>query len=197
MAEEIHNAAVVLPRALMLTVLINGILGFGMLIAVLFCMGNIEDAVNSPTGYPFIEIFFQATGSITGTVLMTTILLIIAMFGIMGILAGASRQVWSFARDRAVPGWRLWIKVRTSKDDIFEPLYLTSRIGRFLHRNTCVFDSSYIHDCLASMPYQHWIRGCPPGHYVHGRLSDISIVSDSGLSASLSSLQRRYFQTQR
>lgn len=111
MAEEISNAAVIIPRAIMLSVLINGILGFAMLIAVLFCMGNIEDILNSSTGYPFIEIFYQATGSTAGAVLMCTIILIIAIFGVIGILAVTSRQLWSFARDRAVPGWRLWIRV--------------------------------------------------------------------------------------
>ncbi|CAG8224737.1 unnamed protein product [Penicillium salamii] len=114
MAEEIHNAAIVLPRAIMLSVLINGILGFSMLIAILFCMGNIQDALNTPTGYPFIEIFFHSTGSITGAVLLSTIVLLISMFGVMGMIAAASRQFWSFSRDRAIPGWRLWVKVLPS-----------------------------------------------------------------------------------
>ncbi|KAJ5482212.1 hypothetical protein N7475_001024 [Penicillium sp. IBT 31633x] len=114
MAEEINNAAVVIPRAIMLSVLINGILGFAMLISVLFCAGNIDDALKSPTGYPYIEIFYQATGSTTGTVLMCTIVLIIGIFGVVGILAAASRQIWSFARDQAVPCWRLWIQISTS-----------------------------------------------------------------------------------
>lgn len=111
MAEEIHNAAIVLPRAMMLCVLINGILGFGMLIALLFCMGDIQDALSTRTGYPFIEIFFHSTGSTVGAVLMSTIVLVISMFGVMGMLAAASRQFWSFSRDRAVPGWRVWSKV--------------------------------------------------------------------------------------
>lgn len=126
MAEEIHNAAVILPRAIMLSALINGVLGFSMLIAVLFCMGNIEEALASPTGYPFIEIFAHATGSIAGAAVMSTIVLIISIFGVMGILAALSRQIWSFARDRAVPGWRLWVKVGTE----FLNLPVTFRLDR-------------------------------------------------------------------
>ncbi|KAJ5860478.1 amino acid/polyamine transporter I [Penicillium soppii] len=114
MAEEIHNAAIVIPRAMMLSVLINGILGFGMLIAMLFSMGDIEVALNSPTGYPFMEIFYQSTHSTAGAVVMSTILITIGIFGVIGILAAASRQFWSFARDRAVPGWRLWVQVSSS-----------------------------------------------------------------------------------
>ncbi|KAJ5185657.1 hypothetical protein N7472_010497 [Penicillium cf. griseofulvum] len=114
MAEEINNAAIVVPRAMMLSVLINGILGFGMLIAVLFCSGNIEDALHSATGYPYIEILYRETGSTAGTVVMCTIVLILGIFGVIGILATASRQIWSFARDRAVPGWRLWSHIFAS-----------------------------------------------------------------------------------
>ncbi|CAG7921999.1 unnamed protein product [Penicillium olsonii] len=127
MAEEIHNAAIVLPRAMMLCVLINGILGFGMLISLLFCMGDIQDALSTRTGYPFIEIFFHSTGSTVGAVLMSTIVLVISMFGVMGMLAAASRQFWSFSRDRAVPGWRVWSKVLPSnRIPIYSILLITT-----------------------------------------------------------------------
>ena len=95
----------------MLSVLINGSLGFGMLIAVLFCLGNLEEALNTPTGYPYMEIFRQATDSVSGALGMTSIILIIGICTIFGLLAATSRQFWSFARDRAVPGWRIWSKV--------------------------------------------------------------------------------------
>ena len=45
---------------------INGAMGFGMLLAVLFSMGDIEAATESDTGYPIIDIFTFATGSISG-----------------------------------------------------------------------------------------------------------------------------------
>ena len=38
---------------------LNGVLGFVMIIALLFCIGDIDNAINSPTKYPFIEIFYQ------------------------------------------------------------------------------------------------------------------------------------------
>ncbi|OGM50766.1 choline transport protein [Aspergillus bombycis] len=111
MAEEVANATVAIPRAVLLSVLINGTLGFTMLIATLFCMGDIDKALNTPTGYPFIEIFYQATDSVSGALGMSSVLLIIAVCSVIGMLAATSRQFWSFARDRAVPGWRLWSKV--------------------------------------------------------------------------------------
>jgi amino acid transporter len=114
MAEEVKNASVAIPRAIMLSVLINGTLGFSMLIAVLFCLEDVDAALNSATGYPFMEIFYQATNSVSGALGMTSILLIIAICSVIGMLAATSRQFWSFARDRAVPGWRVWSKVSPS-----------------------------------------------------------------------------------
>ncbi|THC97921.1 hypothetical protein EYZ11_002619 [Aspergillus tanneri] len=54
MAEEISNAPIYVPWSLMLTVLINGSLGFAMLLALLFCLGDIDKALQDPTGLPFI-----------------------------------------------------------------------------------------------------------------------------------------------
>lgn len=111
MSEEITNAATAVPASIMLSVLINGSLGFGMLLAMLFCIGDIEQALKSPTGYPFISIFLQATGSIPGTAVMASIITTMGITTSVGMLASASRQLWSFARDRGIPGWRIWSQV--------------------------------------------------------------------------------------
>ena len=42
MSEEIDNAALNVPRAIFTTMIINGATGFGMVLAVLFCLGDIE-----------------------------------------------------------------------------------------------------------------------------------------------------------
>ncbi|GAB1208639.1 hypothetical protein APSETT445_007390 [Aspergillus pseudonomiae] len=111
MSEEITNAPVAVPRSIMLSVLINGTLGFSMLIAMLFCLGDIEAALESPTGYPFMAIFLQATQSVAGTATMGSIITTMGICTSVGMLASTSRQFWSFARDRGIPGWRLWSKV--------------------------------------------------------------------------------------
>lgn len=188
MAEEIHNAAIVLPRAIMLSVLINGILGFSMLIAILFCMGNIQDALNSPTGYPFIEIFFHSTGSITGAVLLCTIVLLISMFGVMGMIAAASRQFWSFSRDRAIPGWRLWVKV----SQIVVEYHLGSGLsytGIAVKPDTHLFHSHHNSHCLAAMSHEYWIRSCAPRYPINRSVRHIPILPDGRFLAALSPLQ--------
>ena len=105
MSEEIQGAAVVVPRSIMMSIILNGSMGFGMALALLFCIGDVEAALASPTGFPFIEIFYQAVQSRTGASLMTAVILTLAVCATVGTLASASRQLWSFSRDRAVPGW--------------------------------------------------------------------------------------------
>lgn len=55
------------------SVALNGSLGFAMVTATLFCLGDEEKAINSPTGFPFIEVFVNATGSNAGANAMVSI----------------------------------------------------------------------------------------------------------------------------
>lgn len=114
MSEEIHNPSLVVPRSIMLSVIINGTLGFAMLIALLFCIGNLDNALATPTGYPFMEIFVQATNSVSGAATMASLVTILALCATVGILASTSRMFWSFARDRGLPSWRILQRVSDS-----------------------------------------------------------------------------------
>jgi choline transport protein len=105
MAEEIQNASTVVPYAMISTVTVNGILGFAMLIAILFCAGDISLALASPTGFPFIEIFNQATGTVAAATGMTVIIVLAQVLACIGLVATASRMTWAFARERGIPGY--------------------------------------------------------------------------------------------
>ena len=111
MCEEIQNACMVVPRSILVSLGLNSALGLGMLIGVLYCLGDVEAAFTTPTKYPFIEIFMQATNSRQGSLAMAAIVLIMGIFCQVAILAVASRVLWAFARDRGVPGWRRLCKV--------------------------------------------------------------------------------------
>ena len=113
MSEEIQNAATVVPQSIMFSILLNGSMGFGMAIALLFCLGDIDAALDTPTGYPFIEIFYQAVQSRTGASIMVGLIIVLALCSTIGTMASASRQLWSFSRDRALPGWRTLQRVHS------------------------------------------------------------------------------------
>ena len=90
------------------TTVLNGVLGFGALMAILFCVGDLEAAEKSPTGYPFIEIFYAATGSEGGATAMVCVILTLIFAATIGLIATASRMTWAFARDGGLPGSR-WL----------------------------------------------------------------------------------------
>jgi choline transport protein len=103
MAEEIHNASTIVPWAMISTIMLNGVMGLALLIALLFCLGDINAALETPTGFPFIEIFVQATNSNAAATGMTCLILLLMIAAAIGIMATASRLLWSFARDNGVP----------------------------------------------------------------------------------------------
>ncbi|MCJ1389919.1 hypothetical protein MMC18_002776 [Xylographa bjoerkii] len=103
MVEEVRNASTVVPWVMLCTILLNGALGFAIVIAFSFCVGDFLTALNSPTGYDFIEVFFNATNSYAGSSVMTAVLIALVTCASFGFLASASRQTWAFARDRGLP----------------------------------------------------------------------------------------------
>lgn len=103
MAEEVDNAAVVVPTTMMWSMVVSGALCFGISIAILFCIGDVEKALSTPTGFPIIEIFFNATQSYAATNAMVSALIISMVFSSLGLMASASRLIWAFARDDGLP----------------------------------------------------------------------------------------------
>lgn len=103
MAEEIHDASIIVPRSMVTSVLINGVFGFSALMALLFSLSDVENALLSPTGYPFMYIFQAAAGT-RGASVMTCTIITLGTFGSWALLATASRQIWAFSRDNGLPG---------------------------------------------------------------------------------------------
>lgn len=103
MSEELRDAGRTLPRCMIWSTLINGSMGWVMIVTVCVCLGNVEDALSSPTGYPYMEIFYNATQSKGATTAMCSFLIFMSWASCLGCMATASRQLWAFARDGAVP----------------------------------------------------------------------------------------------
>ncbi|KAI1457798.1 putative GABA permease [Annulohypoxylon moriforme] len=114
MAEEIKNASTVVPRAIVISIGLNGILGFAMMIAYLFCLGDLEAVLESQEtlGYPFLFVFQTGTNSTPGAAVMGLIIVVLGICSTVGALASSSRMLWSFARDQGVPLWRTFVKLQ-------------------------------------------------------------------------------------
>lgn len=113
MSEEIQNAAAVVPNAMVLSITLNGVMGLGMLIAALFCLGDVETVLAAP--YAFMAIFQQAVGSDAGATAMSALVTVLMICALISFVATGSRMTWSFARDRGLPGWYYISKVRSNK----------------------------------------------------------------------------------
>lgn len=111
MSEEIENPNQNVPRAIWLSVMINGTMGFGMLLAMLFCAGDLDTVLASPTGFPFMAIFQQGVGSLGGAITMVAVLVVMSWMGTMSGFASTSRMTWSFARDNGLPFSRFFKSV--------------------------------------------------------------------------------------
>ncbi|OQO00905.1 hypothetical protein B0A48_13594 [Cryoendolithus antarcticus] len=108
MAEELQDAAYVLPRIMVIGVVFNGLLMFITCIMICYCIGDLETVLTTPTGYPFIAIFYNATQSFAATNTLTAIIIILCILSNITIMAGSSRQLFAFARDGGVPFSR-WV----------------------------------------------------------------------------------------
>ncbi|KAK2737892.1 hypothetical protein FQN57_007343 [Myotisia sp. PD_48] len=126
MAEEVINAPKNVPRAMFFTIFINGAMGFAMYLVILFCFGDPEKTLEGPTGYPFIEIFSQATQSRTAATVMTCVMITMYICATFNFMASASRQAWAFARDGGLPFSHVFRRVQT-KQSI--PLYAIALTG--------------------------------------------------------------------
>jgi choline transport protein len=105
MSEEVQSAATVVPQVLIYSILINGSLGFVMVIVMMICMGDMTAALAAQQTmfYSALDIFLQAVNSTAGASLMASIVLVLAFACSVGSYATASRMLWSFSRDKGMP----------------------------------------------------------------------------------------------
>ncbi|KAI0096098.1 amino acid/polyamine transporter I [Nemania sp. FL0031] len=116
MSEEIRNAPLVIPRSLLTGLMINGSLGFAMMVVTLYYIGDVDIALAENPIQPFMAIFDHALRSTAGAAVLSAIPVFMGFSAMTGIVASTSRVYWAFSRDRGLPGWRLLQRVdsRTS-----------------------------------------------------------------------------------
>ncbi|KAL8690537.1 MAG: hypothetical protein Q9218_004035 [Villophora microphyllina] len=115
MAEEIRGANYVIPWCVVATSVLNGILGLGTLLAMLYVTVDIDAVLLSPTGklgFPFMQVVLDSVGSYAGATVMISIVIAMFVFAVMAFLATASRIVFAFGRDKGLPFWQTMAKAR-------------------------------------------------------------------------------------
>ncbi|KAI9671716.1 MAG: hypothetical protein M1831_003244 [Alyxoria varia] len=103
MAEEVHNAPKAIPRAMIWSVIYNGIMGMVAIITIVAHTTDIKQVLAEPSGYPILSILtngLQDKRTATGLIIIP---IIANIFSGTSTLATSSRTLWAFARDRALP----------------------------------------------------------------------------------------------
>lgn len=116
-AEEIRNAAIVLPWAMIWTLLLNGSLGIVMVITFAFCLGNVQDAITPTYGFAYIDMFVNVFGPTAASVGIA-LLILLGLFATVSNVAAASRQMFAFARDGGLPFSAALCRVRVDRAPI-------------------------------------------------------------------------------
>ncbi|KAI4198517.1 MAG: hypothetical protein LQ350_005246 [Teloschistes chrysophthalmus] len=116
LAEELKNASWILPRSMMATAMMNYVLGFITIITLVFCLGDLDSAINSPTGQPYVQVLLSATRSPGATIALVTVMLVLLITCAVNSVTTSSRQLWSFARDGGPPCSAWLARVRPAWD---------------------------------------------------------------------------------
>lgn len=103
LAEEMVHPARDVPIAMIGSVIVNGIMGLGYCVILLFSIGDLDQLLLSPTGFPFMQLFLNVTKSKAGASMLSLTVTFIAMAANAAGLTSTSRTAWAFARDGAIP----------------------------------------------------------------------------------------------
>ncbi|KAI9743981.1 MAG: GABA-specific high-affinity permease [Claussenomyces sp. TS43310] len=103
-AEEASNAARAVPFAMVSSLVTALVTGWGLLIAIAFCMGsNVVGIVTSTLGQPFAAIALQSLGT-NGSIALLTFIWLASVCNCSILMVAASRETFAFARDHGLPG---------------------------------------------------------------------------------------------
>lgn len=99
------------------SIVMNGILGFGYAIVLLFSITDFPSLLSSATGFPFMQFYYNAAGSPGGASVMVLCVSLIAVAANAAGLTSTSRTAYAFARDEAIPFSRYFSHL-SNKDQV-------------------------------------------------------------------------------
>lgn len=110
LAEECSNSNIASPRAIAMTAQFGFYLGWAIVIVIVYTVKDITDVVAGEYGQPFGSLCLQVLGKKAGLA-MFSLNMIAQWFVGEGATVTATRVVFAYSRDGAIPGSRWWSKV--------------------------------------------------------------------------------------
>ncbi|KAL8850881.1 MAG: hypothetical protein Q9221_004194 [Calogaya cf. arnoldii] len=129
MSEEVKDASSTLPKTILWGAGLNAVLGYLCIFTLCFTMTDIPRLLESPTGFPFLQLFYDVTGSNAGTAVMAAIVIITIIMAVVSEVATASRQIWAFSRDDGLPFSKYLRRVRPNWNIPLNALWVSFGFG--------------------------------------------------------------------
>lgn len=131
MTEETRNAAMSGSIGIVMAIGVSAILGWFLLLGLLFSIQDVQQTIASPTGQPVAQIFLDTVGEDGAIVLM--LILIGAMYfcGTFSVTSN-SRMMYAFARDGGIPGHTFFAKVSSKWKSPIRTVWLACTLSFIL-----------------------------------------------------------------
>ncbi|RYP93603.1 hypothetical protein DL770_000235 [Monosporascus sp. CRB-9-2] len=110
MSEELHNAAISAPVAIVQAIVVSWFFGWLLNIALGFGAADLDGVLSSPLGNPAAQVFMNAGGRAGGLAMWFWVILVQFFTGISAMLSD-TRTCFALARDEALPFHSVWTVV--------------------------------------------------------------------------------------
>lgn len=87
LAEELKDASYILPRAMFSAAIINYVTGFVMTVTFMFNLGDVDAALESSTGQPWVYVMYTITGSKAATIVLVLVMTVMVCRMMLFVLA--------------------------------------------------------------------------------------------------------------
>jgi amino acid transporter len=113
MSEETREASRAAAKGVVNSVLVSAVAGYVLILALTFSIKDLGKVADAGT-FAVIEVLQQALGK-GGAEFLLFIAVGGQLFCGMSAITSASRMLYAFSRDRAVPGWSRWSKLNHNR----------------------------------------------------------------------------------
>ncbi|KAI6008810.1 amino acid/polyamine transporter I [Pisolithus orientalis] len=110
LTEETHNAAMAGSVGIIMALGVSAVLGWFLILGLLFSIQDLETTLSSSTGEPVAQIFLDTVGEKGAIVLMVIVIGAMYFCGTFSVTSN-SRMMFAFARDGGIPGHNFFRRV--------------------------------------------------------------------------------------
>ncbi|MEU6485798.1 amino acid permease [Streptomyces sp. NPDC046887] len=131
LSEETSNASVAAAKGIVRAIWVSWIAGFALLAGLTFAIQDYAGTQNSATGVPPAQILIDALGDGAASALLLVVI-VAQLFCGNAETAAASRMVFAFSRDNALPGSKIWRKVSSRTQTPVAAVWLSVAVPALL-----------------------------------------------------------------